>query len=168
MLSSMGVHSTQRRATFILTIRFQVCTISGQFRSASLSMTYEGLHTLRLGVSLGAIHDSAERYPHPDTRKAVRQINSIAKLHHLLFSGFTDLLVLVRQQPSFKQLQSSVQYIRVQSEFWGQLFFSRGKRGRDQSCYGIKSNTSYKFNGRATKSPRLYHHSYLIITDGLD
>ena len=72
-------------------------------------MTHEGLHTLRLGVSLGAIHDSAERHPppncHPDTRKAVRQINSIAKLHHLLFSDFTDLLVLVRQ-PSFKRLQS--------------------------------------------------------------
>ena len=38
----------------------------------------EGLHALRLGVSLGAIHDSAKRYPppncHSDTRKAVRQI----------------------------------------------------------------------------------------------
>ena len=38
----------------------------------------EGLHYLKLGVSLGAIHDSAERSPapncHPDTRKAVRQI----------------------------------------------------------------------------------------------
>ena len=38
----------------------------------------KGLDILRLGVSLGAIHDSAERYPspncHPDTRKAVRQI----------------------------------------------------------------------------------------------
>ena len=127
MLSSMEVHSTQRRATFILTIRFQVCTISGQFRSASLSMTYEGLHTLRLGVSLGAIHDSAERYPHPDTRKAVRQINSIAKLHHLLFSGFTDLLVLVRQQPSFKRLQSFCAVHPSPVRVWGQLFFSRGK-----------------------------------------
>ena len=39
---------------------------------------YEGLHTLRLGVSLGAVHDSSERFPppncHPDTRKAVREI----------------------------------------------------------------------------------------------
>ena len=38
----------------------------------------EGLRTLQLGVSLEAIHDSAERYPpancHPDTCKAVRQI----------------------------------------------------------------------------------------------
>ena len=31
----------------------------------SLSMTNEGLHTLRLEASLGAIHDSAERYPSP-------------------------------------------------------------------------------------------------------
>ena len=41
-------------------------------------MTHEGLHTLKQWVSLGAIHDSAERYPpancHPDTRMAVRQI----------------------------------------------------------------------------------------------
>ena len=33
---------------------------------------------MRLGVSLEAVHDSAERYPspncHPDTRKAVRKI----------------------------------------------------------------------------------------------
>ena len=29
MLSSMGVHSTLHRATFIFTIRIQVCTISG-------------------------------------------------------------------------------------------------------------------------------------------
>ena len=39
MLLSMGVHSTQRKATFILTIGIQVCTIPGPFRRASLFMT---------------------------------------------------------------------------------------------------------------------------------
>ena len=72
---------------------------------------YEGLNTLRLGVSLGAIHDSSERYPppncHPDTRKAFERLSytgSIAKVWHL-FSGFTDLQVPVRRR-FFKQLQS--------------------------------------------------------------
>ena len=50
----------------------------GPFRKHPYQWPNEGLHNLRPGVSLGAIHDSAERYPppncHPDTRKVVRQI----------------------------------------------------------------------------------------------
>ena len=72
-----------------------------------------------LGVSLGAIHDSAERHPplncHPDTRKpeAVRQIildwihdkssaSSFFWLYGPAGAGKTAIL----------QLQSSVQFIR--------------------------------------------------------
>ena len=61
----MGVlHSTQRRVTFIFTIEIQnlVCTISCPFRRQLMNPN-EGLYTLRLGASLGAIHDSAERLP---------------------------------------------------------------------------------------------------------
>ena len=76
----MGVHSIQPKAIFILTIRIQVSTISewSVQKSILIDDLNEGLHILRLGASLGAIHNSAERYPppncHPDTRKAVREI----------------------------------------------------------------------------------------------
>ena len=81
----MGAHSTQHRVTFIITTGIQnmVSTISeglSMFRRVFLLMTWpnEGLRDLKLAASLGAIHDSAERYPAPnchlDTRKAVRQI----------------------------------------------------------------------------------------------
>ena len=84
MLCSMGVHLTQHRVTFMFTISIQNLVCIYNFRSVQKITLIDGhwpnvgLHILRQGVSLGAIHDSAERYPspncHPDTRKAVRQI----------------------------------------------------------------------------------------------
>ena len=80
MLWSMGAHSTQHSVTFIFTKEIQnpVCTFSGSFRRTHPYQWTKGLHDLKLGVCLGALHDSAERSPapncHPDTRKAVRQI----------------------------------------------------------------------------------------------
>ena len=94
---------------------------------------------MRLGVSLGAIHDSAERYPppncHPDTRKAVRQIildwiddksseSSVFWLYGPAGTGKTAIL------------QAIAEYLcgpsRSGRNYGGSFFFSRGKKGRDQ------------------------------------
>ena len=109
MLSSMMVYSssTQHRVTFTFTtgIQIQVYMISVPSRRASFSM-----HDLKLGVSLGAIHNSSERYPapncHTDTRHTIRQIIlDWIRNESSASSFFTDLLVPVRQR-SFRQLQS--------------------------------------------------------------
>ena len=68
----------------------------------SLSMIQKDLYILELEV----IHDSAKTCSppnhHPDTRKSrqiiiILQTGSIAKVRHLFFTGFTNLLVLARQ-----------------------------------------------------------------------
>ena len=102
----------------------------------------EGLHILRLGVSLGAIHDSSERYPapncHPDTRMAVRQIildwicnESSASFFFWLYgpagAGKTAILQAIAEflcSPSGSD-----------QNFGGSFFFSRGKQGRDQGHF---------------------------------
>ena len=105
-------------------------------------MTHEGLHTLKLGVSLGAIHDSAERCPppncHPDTRKAVRKIildwirseswdSSFFWLYGPAGAGKTAILQAIAEflcSPS-----------GFDEHFGGSFFFSRGKTGRDQGHF---------------------------------
>ena len=131
------------------------------------SRNHEGLHTLlTLGVSLGAIHDSAERYPppncHPDTRKAVRQIildwihsESLASSFFWLYgpagAGKTAIL------------QAIAEYLCNLSEsdqnFGGSFFFSRGKQGRDQGHF-LFSTIAYQL---ALKVPGLRQHINRIM-----
>ena len=125
-------------------------------------MTNEGFHTLlRLGVSLGAIHDSSERCPppncHPDTRKAVRQIilnwinsesstSSFFWLYGSAGAGKTAIL------------QAIAEFLCTPSEssqnFGGSFFFSRGKKGRDQGHF-LFPTIAYQL---ALKVPGLRQH----------
>ena len=85
---------------FTIGIRNLVC----DFRYVQKSILIdEGLHTLkqRLGVSLGAIHNSAKRFPPPncrsETRMVVRQIilgwiHSESSEKFLIFVFFDSLL----------------------------------------------------------------------------
>ena len=72
--------------------------------------------------------------PNPDTRTVVRQTGSITEVRYF-FSGFTDLLVPVRQR-YFRQLQS---FCAVHSDpvriLEAGFFFSRGKKGRNQGHF---------------------------------
>ena len=97
---------------------------------------------MRLGVSLGAIHDSAERYPspkcHPETRKAVQKIildwinsespaSSFFWLYGPAGAGKTAILQVIAEflcSPSGSG-----------QNFGGSFFFSRGKKGRDQGHF---------------------------------
>src|SRR5882762_3666617 len=97
---------------------------------------------MRLGPSLGAIHDSAERSPapncHPDTRMAVRQIifdwihsESLASYFFWLYgpagAGKTAILQAIAEflcSPSGSD-----------QNFGGSFFFSRGKQGRDHGHF---------------------------------
>ena len=116
---------------------------------------------MKLGVSLGAIHDSAERSPapncHPDTRKAIRQIildwirtESSASYFFWLYgpagAGKTSIL------------QAIAEYLCSPSgsdqNFGGSFFFSRGKHGRDQSHF-LFSTIAYQL---ALKVPGLRQH----------
>ena len=116
---------------------------SGPFRRESLRWRNEGLHTLlRLGVSLGAIHDSAERHPppncHPDTRKAVREIildwirneNSASPFFWLYGPAGAGKTAI---------LQAIAELLCSPSEsgqnFGSSFFFSRGKKGRDHAIF---------------------------------
>ena len=164
----MGVHSTQRRATFIFTIGIQnlVCTFSDRSEEHPYRCPNEGFHILRLGVSLGAIHNSAERYPppncHPDTRKAVRQIildwiqsESTASSFFWLYGpagpGKTAILQAIAEflcSPSGSD-----------QNFGGSFFFSRGKQGRDQGHF-LFSTIAYQL---ALKVPGLRQHVNRIM-----
>ena len=105
-------------------------------------MTLEGLQTLKLELSFGAIHDSAERYPppncHPDTRKAVRQIildwidsESSESFFFWLYgpagAGKTALLQAIAE---FLISPSGSSH-----NFGASFFFSRGKQGRGDGHY---------------------------------
>ena len=116
---------------------------------------------MKLGVSLGAIHDSAERSPpqncHPNTRKAVRKIilhwirsKSSASFFFWLYgpagAGKTAILQAIAEvlcRPS----ESS-------QNFGGSFFFSRGKTGRDQGHF-LFSTIAYQL---AIKVPGLRQH----------
>ena len=121
---------------------------------------------MRLGVSLGAIHDSAERSPppncHPDTRKAVRQIildwihsesseSSFFWLYGPAGAGKTAIL------------QAIAEFLCSPSEFsqnfGGSFFFSRGKKGRDHGHF-MFSTIAYQL---ALNVPGLRQHVNRIM-----
>ena len=121
---------------------------------------------MRLGVSLGAIHDSAERYPppncHPDTRKAVRQIildwihsessaSSFFWLYGPAGAGKTAILQAIAE--FLCSSSGSVQ------NFGGSFFFSRGKKGRDRGHF-LFSTIAYQL---ALKVPGLREHVNRIM-----
>ena len=122
---------------------------------------YEGLHTLRQGISLGAIHNSAERYPppncHPDTRKAVRQIILDWILSECSASSF---LWLYGSAGAGKTaiLQAIAEFLSSPSEsgrnFAASFFFTRGKEGRDKGHF-LFSTIAYQL---ALKVPGLRQH----------
>ena len=165
----MAVHSTQHRATFILPIGIQnlVCT-QFQFRSEEHPYRWpnEGLHILRLEVSLGAIHDSAERQPppncHPDTRKAVRQ--TILDWIHKESSA-SSFFWLYGPAGAGKTaiLQAIAEYLCSPSgsgqNFGGSFFFSRGKTGRDRGHF-LFSTIAYQL---ALNMPGLREHVNRIV-----
>ena len=119
-----------------------------------------------MGVSLGAIHDSAERSPppncHPNTRKAVRRIildwirsDSSTSFFFWLYgpagAGKTAILQAIAEllcSPS----ESS-------QNFGGSFFFSRGKTGRDQGHF-LFSTIAYQL---ALKVPGLRQHLNRIM-----
>ena len=121
----------------------------------------EGLHTLRLGVSLGAIHDSAERYPppncHPDTRKAVRQIildwigdeSSASSFFWLYGPAGVGKTAILQAIAEFLSIPSG-----SDQNFGGSFFFSRGQRGRDQGHF-LFSTIAYQL---ALNVPGLRQH----------
>ena len=141
--------------------------ISGRSEEHSYRLPDEGLDTLlRLGVSLGAIHDSAERFPppncHPDTRKAVRQIildwirrESSADYFFWLYgpagAGKTAILQAIAE---FLCSPYGSGY-----NFGGSFFFSRGKQGRDQGHF-LFSTIAYQL---ALKVPGLRQHVNFIM-----
>ena len=121
---------------------------------------------MRLGVSLGAIHDSAERYPppncHPDTRKAVRQI--ILDWIHSEISVYS-FFWLYGPAGAGKTaiLQAIAEFLCSQFEsdqnFGGSFFFSRGKKGRDQGHF-LFSTIAYQL---ALNIPGLRQHVNRIM-----
>ena len=129
---------------------------------------YEGLNILRLGVSLGAIHDSSERYPppncHPDTRKAVRKI-ILDWIHSESSSSFFWLYGSAGAGKT-AILQAIAEFLcspPESDEFFGaSFFFSRGKKGRDQGHF-LFSTIAYQL---ALKVPGLRRHVNHIM--GLD
>jgi len=124
-----------------------------------------GLHILRLGVSHGAIHDSAERFPpancHPDTRKAVRQIildwiNSESSsfffwLYGPAGAGKTAILQAIAE--FFCSSSTSGQ------NFGGSFFFGRRAKGRDRGHF-LFSTIAYQL---ALKVPGLRQHVNRIM-----
>ena len=120
---------------------------------------------MRLRVSLGAIHDSAERYPppncHPDTRKAVRQII----LDWIHSESSASFLWLYGPAGAGKTaiLQAFAEFLCSPSEsdqnFGGSFFFSRGKQGRDQGHF-LFSTIAYQL---ALNVPGLRQHVSRIV-----
>ena len=121
---------------------------------------------MRLGVSLGAIHDSAERYPppncHPDTRKAVRKIildwirdeystTSSFWLYGPAGAGKTAILQAIAEFLCSPSVSGR--------NFGGSFFFSRGKQGRDQGHF-LFSTIAYQL---ALKVPGLRQHVNRIM-----
>ena len=122
-----------------------------------------------MGVSLGAIHDSAERSPppncHPDTRKAVRQI-ILDWIRSESSTSFFFWLYGPAGAGKTAILQAIAELLCSPSEssqnFGGSFFFSRGKTGRDQGHF-LFSTIAYQL---ALKVPGLRQHLNRIM--GLD
>ena len=124
---------------------------------------------MRLGVSLEAIHDSAERYPapncHPDTRKAVRQII----LDWIFNNGSSTVPFFWLYGPAGAGktaiLQAIAEFMCSSSEtdenFGGSFFFSRGKNGRDQGHF-LFPTIAYQL---ALKVPGLREHINRIMEE---
>ena len=177
MLSSMGVLSTRHRVTFIFTIGIQnlVRTISGPFRS-TLLISNEGLHALEQGVSLGATHDSAKRYPspncHPDTRKAVRQI-IIDWIHSE--SSTSSFFWLYGPAGAGKTaiLQAIVEFLCSPSgsgqNFGGSFFFSSGKNDEGHFLFStIAYQLALKVPGLRQEVNRIMDRNPTLHTKTMD
>ena len=121
---------------------------------------------MKLNVSLGAIHDSAERYPppncHPDTRKAVRQI-ILDWIHNESSESYFFWLYGPAGAGKTAILQAIAELLCSPSEsgqnFGGSFFFSRGKQGRDQGHF-LFSTIAYQL---ALKVPGLRQHVNRIM-----
>ena len=119
---------------------------------------------MKLEVSLGAIHDSAERSPapncHPDTRKAVRQI-----VLDWIYSESSPFFWLYGPAGAGKTsiLQAIAEFLCSPSEsdqnFGGSFFFSRGKKGRDNGHF-LFSTIAYQL---ALNLPGLRQHVNRIM-----
>ena len=121
---------------------------------------------MKLGVSLGALHDSAERSPapncHPDTRKAVRQI-----ILNWIRSESSESYFFWLYGPAGAGktaiLQAIAEFLCSPSgygqNFGGSFFFSRGKHGRDQGHF-LFSTIAYQL---ALKVPGLRQHVNHIV-----
>ena len=124
---------------------------------------------MKLGVSLGALHDSAERSLapncHPDTRKAVRQIildwisseDSVSCFFWLYGpagAGKTSILQAIAEF-----LCGDCNPSGSDQNFGSSFFFSRGKHGRDQGHF-LFSTIAYQL---ALKVPGLREHINRIM-----
>ena len=117
------------------------------FRSVQNIFSYRwpnvGLHILRQAVSLGAIHNSAERYPspncHPDTRKAVRQI-ILDWIQNENLESFVFWLYGPAGAGKSAILQAIAEFLCSPSgsdqKFGASFFFSRGKHSGENACGG--------------------------------
>ena len=117
---------------------------------------------MRVGVSLGAIHDSSERFPppncHPDTRKAVQKIildwihsessTSFFWLYGSAGAGKTAILQAIAE------ILCNPPESESNENFGGSFFFSRGKKGRDDGHF-LFSTIAYQL---ALKVPGLRQH----------
>ena len=121
---------------------------------------------MKLGVSLGAIHDSAERSPapncHPNTRKAVRQI-ILDWIRSESSESFFFWLYGPAGAGKTSILQAIAEFLCSPSgsdqNFGGSFFFSRGKHGRDQGHF-LFSTIAYQL---ALKVPGLRQHINRIM-----
>ena len=119
---------------------------------------------MKLGVSLGAIHDSAERSPFSlkflrNTRKDVRQI-ILDWIHSE--SSASSFFWLYGSAGAGKTaiLQAIADFLSESYEnFGGSFFFSRGKKGRDKGHF-LFSTIAYQL---ALKVPRLRQHINRIM-----
>jgi len=128
--------------------QFSNVIIHGTINSAQGNINFnnseQGLHALRLEVSLGAVHDSAARYPapncHPDTRKAVRQI-IMDWVHDHEEGSASPFFWLYGPAGAGKTaiLQAIAEFLCSSSEsdenFGGSFFFSRGENDRNQGRF---------------------------------
>ena len=121
---------------------------------------------MKLGASLGALHDSAERSPapncHPDTRKAVRHI-ILDWIRSESSESYFFWLYGPAGAGKTSILQAIAEFLCSPSgsgqNFGGSFFFSRGKHGRDQGHF-LFLTIAYQL---ALKIPGLRQHVNRIM-----